>query len=311
MWITVKAKDKAKKNPTWLLGILLAAHLVAISFNRVPDNPDLWVFQKLFISLTTPGQSILTGAVNWVKGGINHYISLKDARGDNELLREQLNDRRIEILSLKEKLIELELGKDLSEWKSAYSYDGVEARVVGRDVNEMFGTIVIDKGSTSGISRNQPVIAGGGLVGRVIFTAPFASRVLLITDERHASGAVLVQTEGGRLLGLLKGTDNFLCNMQFIDPPGKVLNGEQVITSGQDGIYPAGLLLGRIRLTNPAGSVAPQVVVMEPAAPLDRLVKVSVLNIPPEKIRNISRELTNEEQKQESASDRNRRENRR
>lgn len=311
MWITVKAKDKAKKNPTWLLGILLAVHLVAISFNRVPSNPELWVIQKLFITFTTPGQSFLTGAVNWVKGGINHYLSLKDARVDNQDLREQLNARRIEILSLKEKLKELERSRDLSEWKSAYSYEGIEARVVGRDVNEMFGTVVIDKGSSSGISRNQPVIAGGGVVGRVIFTAPFASRVLLITDERHASGAILVQTEGGRLLGLLKGTNNYICNLQFIDPPGKVQNGEQVITSGQDGIYPAGLLLGRIRLTNPDGSVAPQVVVMEPAAPLDRLEKVSVLNIPPEKIRNISRELTSEEQKQESASDRSRRENRR
>ncbi|QQS46440.1 MAG: rod shape-determining protein MreC [Acidobacteriota bacterium] len=311
MWISVKAKDKAKKNPAWLLGILLIAHLIAISLNRAPNNPDMWFIQEIFISITTPGQSLITVAVNWVKGGVNHYFSLKDSRVENERLREQLKTDRIRILSLEEQLRDLEQSRKLSDWKSAYSYEGIEARVVGRDVNELFNTIVIDKGSASGISKNQPVVSGGGVVGRVIFVAPFASRVLLITDERHASGAVLVQTEGDRLLGLLKGTRKHHLDLQFIDPSGKVRNGEEVITSGQDGIYPAGLLLGRIRVTNPDGSVAPQVVEVEPTAPLDRLEKVSVLNIPPEKIRNVNRELTSEEQNQERASEADRRQNRR
>lgn len=311
MWISVKAKDKAKKNPTWLVGILIAAHLIAISFNRAPNMPDLWAIQEIFITITTPGQSLFTGAVNWVKGGINHYFSLVDARGRNAELVSQIDKSRVEILTLKEELRALKQSRDLSEWVAPYSYEGVEARVVGRDINELFSTVVINKGSTSGIERNQPVVAAGGLVGRVIFSAPYASRVLMITDERHASGAVLVQTEGGRLLGLLRGKKDYICELQFIDPPGQVRNGEQVITSGQDGIYPAGLLLGRLKIAGNGGTLAPQVVEVVPAAPLDKLEKVMVLKVPPERMRDYNSELAGEERNQEKASEESRRRNRR
>src|SRR5262249_60235951 len=102
-------------------------------------------------------------------------------------------------------------------------------------------------------------------VGRVIIVSPIASRVLLVTDERHGAGAVIAQTANTRLVGTLKGKDQSLCELKLIAAAGKLENGEQVITSGQDHIYPKGLLIGRVKNLSDSGAIPPKVDV-EPGA---------------------------------------------
>ena len=92
--------------------------------------------------------------------------------------------------------------------------------------------------------RDQPVVTAEGLVGRVILVTPISSKVLLITDERFGAGAVTAQTAQSRLVGILRGRDQFLCELRLVAAAGKLENGEQVITSGQDQLYPKGLLSG-------------------------------------------------------------------
>jgi rod shape-determining protein MreC len=150
-----------------------------------------------------------------------------------------------------------------------------------------------------------------GLVGRVIVVSPISSRVLLITDERHGAGAIIAQTAENRLLGVLKGKTQSLCELRFLAAPGKLENGEQVITSGQDQLYPKGLLIGRVRNLNNSG-VIPQAVEVEPAAPLEKLETVSVLMVSPEEISRQYDELIREEkekekEKQDKTPDRRRR----
>jgi rod shape-determining protein MreC len=129
-----------------------------------------------------------------------------------------------------------------------------------------------------------------GLVGRVISVSPISSRVLLITDERHGAGAVVAQTAENRLVGILKGKNQSLCELRVITEGGKLANGEQVITSGQDQLYPKGLLIGRVKnLTNPES--VPSAVDVEPAAALQKLETVAVLLITREEIRRQYEEL--------------------
>ena len=81
----------------------------------------------------------------------------------------------------------------LKDWQAANSYSGISARVIGRDPNQWFNTVVIDQGMPAGVSKKQPVVTADGLVGRVILVTPLASQVLLITDERHGAGAAGLQ----------------------------------------------------------------------------------------------------------------------
>jgi rod shape-determining protein MreC len=135
--------------------------------------------------------------------------------------------------------------------------------------------------------------------------------VLLVTDERHGAGAVVAQTAETRVLGALRGKNQALCELRLLASPGKLENGEEVVTSGQDQLYPKGLLIGRIRNLNDSGAI-PQSVDVEPAASLQRLEAVAVLLIQPEEIRRQFEELIKvekdkEKEKQEKTPDRKRR----
>lgn len=298
MSIADRAKDRAKKNPTWLLGMLLAAHLIAVSLNRVPNRPDLWIIQAVLISAVAPVQSVMAHSISWIKTGWTNYFSLRDARSENEKLRSERAQFERENRELREKVRMMEQVAALRDWQSVSNFDGVQARVIARDSNLLFNTIIIDQGMTSGVVKDQPVVTSDGLVGRVINSYPFAAQVLLITDERHGAGAIIGQTIEGRSLGVVNGKKEYLCEFRFIDPPKVVENGEQVITSGQDGIYPKGLLIGRVKKIDGGVGGMPQAVDLEPAAQLGRLETVSILKIQPNQVRQPINELTGGKLKQ-------------
>jgi rod shape-determining protein MreC len=135
--------------------------------------------------------------------------------------------------------------------------------------------------------------------------------VLLITDERHGAGAMVAQTTENRMVGIMKGKNQALLELKILSEGGKLENGEQVITSGQDQLYPRGLLIGRIKnLTTPEVTNTP--VDVEPAAALEKVETVSVLLIPRQEIRRQFEELVKaekdkEKERQDKTPDRNRR----
>ena len=282
----------------------MAIHLVVISFNTAPGHPNLWILQVGVMTIMAPFQSGLGHGVGWIKSGWTTYFSMRDARVENDQLRTQRGELERQIIEMREKVKLLEQVESMRKWQAENQYEGVTAQVVARDANQLFNTVVIDKGLSSGVNKNQPVVTAEGLVGRVINVWAFSAQVLLLTDERHGAGAIIGQTGENRLLGVVKGRQDFLCEMRFIAPPERVENGEQVITSGQDGIYPKGLLIGRVKKPENALSVAPQSVEIEPAAPLGRLEVVTVLSIQPEHIHRPIDELTAEDKKQENTPDR-------
>ncbi len=305
--LTNKAKDKAKKNPRLFFAILIAAHLIAISLNRVPGQPNLRYLHVVALGVAWPFQAVGSYSAALVNGGWNRYFHLRDKTRENEELRARNAELETRLVELGEKARTLDQLNAINQAQPLSSYGKVAARVIGRDADAWFNTIVIDRGSLSGLQKSQPVVTGEGVVGRVIEVGLTSSRVLLITDERHGAGAVIAQTAEKRLLGVLKGKDRSLCELRFGETPEKLENGEVVITSGQDQIYPRGLLIGRVRNLTGTGSL-PQVVDVEPAAALSRLDTVAVLLIPPEEIRRQFDELLRQEQmereKQERPPDR-------
>jgi rod shape-determining protein MreC len=280
--------------------MLLLAHLIAVSLNRAPNRPDLWIIQAVLMTAVTPVQSGLAHSIAWIKSGWTSYFSLRDARSENERLRGERAQLERENRELHEKVRMMEQVTGLREWQSVSNYDGVQARVIARDANMLFNTIVVDQGFNSRVVKDQPVVTADGLVGRVIESYPFSARVLLITDEKHGAGAIIGQMVEGRSLGVVNGKKEYVCEFRFIDPPKKVENGELVITSGQDGIYPKGLLIGRVKRMDGGAAVLPQAVDIEPAAQLGKLETVSILKIQPIQVRQPINELTGGKIKQEN-----------
>ncbi|MGH9841651.1 MAG: rod shape-determining protein MreC [Blastocatellia bacterium] len=312
--LTIKARDKAKQSPNLLLVSLLAVHLVAISLNRVPGQPDVRYLHTVALTIAWPFLWITSNGTALIKDSWNRHIYLQDKMQENESLKIQIAKLEAQNIELGEKAKFLDQTNAINRLSALSSYEKVTARVIGRDSEPWFNTVVIDAGTVSGVSLNQPVVTSeGGLVGRVIQTSPVSSRVLLITDERHGGGAVIALTTGERAFGVIKGRNQSLCSMNFGDPPKKLENGEQVITSGQDQLYPRGLLIGRVANLSPGGA-APSSIDIEPAARLAHLETVAVLKIEPAEIRRQYDELVREEQlekereKQEKTPDRKKRE---
>jgi rod shape-determining protein MreC len=305
--IADKAKDKAKRNPNWLLGALLGLHIIVISFNRSPERPELWVLQTVLMTAMAPVQAGLTHSGNWVSDRWKSYLYLRGVREENERLKSELTRSAGELGTLREELVDYRQLRRLLEGSSlpggTDAYQKVFARVIGRDANHLFATVVIDKGSIHGIKKDQPVVDATGLVGRVVVVTPLASRVVLVTDERHGAGVVIATTAAGRLLAVVRGVrDNYYFQLDFITPPVKIENGESVVTSGQDGIYPPGLLIGRVANPTDQPVSTQQRLVIAPAADLGRLEVVSVLQVTRDQIRAGLEAVANEEAQQDALS---------
>jgi rod shape-determining protein MreC len=304
--------DKIKQDATKLLAVLLALHLLAVSFNRMAGRPELYLGQVFLTTLYFPVQFVAANGLGSFRKVWNHYFTLRDARVENEQLKAQLALYQQKVIEAEDKAKVVEQLQTYVKWRSGLNYPAVDARVIGRDANQWFNSVVIDQGTAAGVQKDMPVVTPEGLVGRVIFAGPFVSRVLLMTDERHGAGAIIGQLVNSRLIGVVKGKNNVLCEMRFVGAADKVTAGEPVITSGQDGLYPRGLLIGTVRLT-PGGPGVPPALEIEPAAPLNRLDVVAVLQVPKDQIRTKVEELVQQEsekQQQEKSQSRRRGETR-
>ncbi|NOT61654.1 MAG: rod shape-determining protein MreC [Acidobacteria bacterium] len=276
--------DKVSKDATTLLAVLLVAHLVVVSLNRAPGRTGSYIGQGWLMTLYWPIQFVTTHGVGSFRYTWNHYLIVRDARVENDQLRKQVATMQQQVQAAEDKAKVAERLDTYVKWRSSQNYPALDANVIARDANQWFNTIVIDQGTTAGVQKDMPVVTPDGLVGRVIVTAPTASRVLLLTDERHGAGSFIGQLLTKRSLGVVRGKSAALCEMSLSVAADSVPPNEIVITSGFDGIYPRGLTIGRVRLAPGAAGVAPSVEVV-PAARLDQLEMVAVLQVPRDQIR--------------------------
>ena len=126
----------------------------------------------------------------------------------------------------------------------------------------------------------MPVVTAGGIVGRVITVSPWASQVMLITDEKAGAGAVVGQLGESGALGSVRGRADLgvaLIEMRYVSGLEKVEVNDSVMTTGQDGIYPPGLNVGRVVDVKKGTATQAHQILIQPGAQLDQLEDVAVL----------------------------------
>jgi rod shape-determining protein MreC len=154
--------------------------------------------------------------------------------------------------------------------------EGVAARVVSTGAGRSGGTVMIDRGGGAGIEPGMPVVAAGGLVGRVLEVGPNHSTVLPLTDPSSAVGVRCAgpseQSGGaGPAAGVAQGAGGRALRLELLDPTAELRGGELAVTSGlRHSLFPAGLAVGRV--TGSRGRFT-----VQPFAPPDRLELVKVL----------------------------------
>jgi rod shape-determining protein MreC len=124
----------------------------------------------------------------------------------------------------------------------------------------------------------MPVVANGGLVGRVTAVSPLTAQVDLVTRDKSGLGAVIGEIGASNALGVVSGTSKRdLLEMRYVAGSVDVQVGQSVFTTGQDGIYPAGLKVGEIVQINSGSATTPHQIWIQPAARLSSMQEVGVL----------------------------------
>jgi rod shape-determining protein MreC len=226
----------------------------------------------------SPFQNVSSKAGGATFGLFHDIVNFRATAAENERLKERMAQMESELRNVREHVAENERLKALLNLKEQTGYGNVPATVIGRDPSVWFNTVTIDRGSASGVAVNMPVVTGGGIVGRVITVSPFSSQVMLITDEKAGAGAVVGQLGKSGALGSVRGGgEKGLVEMRYVSGLEQVEVGDYVLTTGQDGIYPAGLNVGEVVDLKRGTATQPHQILIRPSARLDQLQDVAVL----------------------------------
>ena len=164
-------------------------------------------------------------------------------KAENALLRERYDSARSKLVELREYEAEARRLRGLLRMKDALPVRTVAARVVVRPATPWADTCTIDAGSENGVAPGSAVFTSRGLVGQAFRVGKRASQVLLLTD-RSSSVAALVQ--GSRAPGVCSGQGAPELAMEYIPADAVVRPGDAVVSSGEGGIFPKGVLVGHI-----------------------------------------------------------------
>lgn len=276
-------KEIRQRAPLWLVGMLFAS-LLLMSFDA-RENGDATkqrVIRAWAQALAAPFQRVTSGAGSSGVGFFRHLANMRNAEAENEQLRQRIEQMKIELRDSRETADENERLKGLLGLKEDEKYTLVAARVIARDPSLWFDTVTINRGRSSGVELNMPVVTPGGIVGRVVATSPWTAQVMLITDEKAAAGAVVGQLGESNALGSVKGLgEGGLVEMRYVSGLEEVKAGDYVVTTGQDGIYPPGLNVGEVVEVKHGSATQPHVIHIKPSARLDELEQVAVLQYHP------------------------------
>jgi len=277
MAVTRTQKEIRQRAPLWLIA-LLGVNLVLMSVTARDESGHKRLIQVWAQALASPVQNIFSGASGAGIGLFQHLGNLNRAATENETLKQRLAEVETELREARKARDENERLQGLLQLKEQGAYQTVTARVIARDPSAWFDSVMLNRGSSSGIEKDMPVVTHEGIVGRVIGVSPVTAQVLLVTDERSAAGAIVGQLGASQAMGSVRGYGkNGLLDMRYVSGLEAVKQNDIVVTTGQDGIYPPGLSIGEVAEIKLGSATSPHEIKVKPSARLNSLGEVAVL----------------------------------
>jgi rod shape-determining protein MreC len=282
----VLARISDTRRSRLLLAALVVAHLIAIS-RQVDDAGGNSLLHRAVYGTLSPLQAVVSAGVRGVRNVWFSYVDLRQVRQDNIRLQERLRDVETRFMERQRDAEEAARLRDLMELRRILPHDTLVAQVIVRDALQWFRILKVDKGSRDGVKKDMAVISPTGVVGRVIFVGPSAAQVQLLLDQQSGVGA---RIERSRVTGVVSGqvssqsaTPDAAAGdlvMKFVPALADVVEGDVVVTSGLEGMFPPGLVIGRVRSVVRGGGLFKDVRVAA-SADFDRLEEVLVVRTPP------------------------------
>jgi len=217
---------------------------------------------------------------NTVTGGVRtwwqDYFALQQVRSENDQLKQQIGELRVRLQEERGLAQQSQSLQKLLDLKTSTALSTTAASVIAGGASPEFRTITIDKGTGEGLHADMAVIAPAGVVGRVIQPSSRASKVQLLIDRNAAAGAIIERT---RAQGVVIGTGADQLRMDYVPGSADVKAGDTVVTSGIDGIYPKGFVIGQIQSVR-RGAGEYSSIVIRPAVDFTSLEAVLIVLTP-------------------------------
>jgi rod shape-determining protein MreC len=260
-----------------ILVVLLLALPLGVFFAHAKRPSERSALDRVIVTVTGPVEKGVTWAVGGVQRGWNGYLALRGAHERSLAL-----ERENEIL----KLDQQELARVRSEngrlqallafARSAPGRQVVGARVIGVRLDPKgLQLVTLDRGADDGVARMMPVVVGHGVVGRVHAVTGSTADVLLLTDR---NSSVAVRVERSRARANVRGTGSTDgCRLEYALRSDDLVEGDLLMTSGTDGVFPRGLPVGKVASLRRSGQGLYQRADVAPAVDVTKLEEVLVL----------------------------------
>ena len=265
-----------RQRPGMLLGAAILLHVVLISA-QVNTASGLPVLQVVTFGSFAEVQRGTMAVINGVSNLWSGYIALRQVRNENEALKGELRTLQVRLQEEHALAQRTDNLRQLLELRERANLDTTASEVIAGAASPEFRTVTIDKGTADGLKADMAVISPAGVVGRVILPSGRASKVQLLIDRNAAAGALIERT---RVQGVVEGFGDGSLRMEYVPATSDVTPGDLVVTSGIDGIYPKGFVIGTIEQVDRGGGGYHQITV-RPAVDFTRLEEVLIVRTPP------------------------------
>jgi rod shape-determining protein MreC len=285
--------DKVVRRRRAVLALLVALSLLLLTaYFGESAGGGLHATQRGALEVLAPIQEGANKAIKPVRDLFGWFGDTLHAQRDRDRLAKQRDSLRTEVAAQQAQIAELEQAKGLQQMDTTgglAQYAPVQARVYQRSPSTWYQTVTINKGSSDGVSVDDPVINGQGLVGKVKTVSDGNAVVMLLTDQDFGVSAVAPRRgEPGSITPIAGSGGDLLFDL--VDDAEKVRTGDLIVTAGTTSarlpsVYPRAILIGTVKKIDLGEGELDRRIHVAPAADLLHLDLVQVLTKPDANLR--------------------------
>lgn len=260
--------------------ILIIALFVCINYTN-GFNRKVTLLEELISDLITAPQKIVVHIKNYIEEDNQYFASVEDLKKENDLLNEKIEEMQLKVLEYESLQAENGVLKRHIKLADLYpDYSVIVADIIVASNNNWEYTYVINRGSKHGIEPNMAVIAEGGLVGYVESVTNDTAKIVTILDAGNAISARIIRTRDTVISkGSLQLAENKQMRITNIPIGVSLVEGDKIETSGQGGIYPKGILIGKVESFEQKNNPVENEAVIESFVDFDKLETVAIIKV--------------------------------
>jgi rod shape-determining protein MreC len=251
---------------------LLVLQIALLSL-QIEGPSGTMLFKTWVLGAQAPVIAVSSNIAGGIRNVWQHYVWMVGARAENDRLQQTVRQLSLLNSAYEQARQENYRLRRLISLTDGLNYQTVGARVVARTPSFLSNVIYIDRGSRDGIHADAPVLSGDGIIGKIVLVSEHQSQVQLITNPDASLGAMLEKT---RTPGVLSGSGDLLLDLNYISNTEQIKQGDIVLSSGLDGIFPKGLAIGKV-VSSHKGKGVFQSVKVEPFMDLIHIEEVAIL----------------------------------